>query len=142
MIDLYCRGQHHAVNGLCPGCTELREYTRGRLQRCPFQAGKTTCAKCSVHCYKPEMREETKAVMRYAGPRMLYRHPVMTLQHVIDGRRQKPIRSPRARATGTDPDGNAAECHQGHSLSPGQILPMDAPRKGLAECGTARLRSE
>jgi hypothetical protein len=30
-----------------------------------------------------------RAVMRYAGPRMLYKHPVMTLQHIVDGWRKK-----------------------------------------------------
>jgi hypothetical protein len=36
--------------------------------------------------------------MRYAGPRMLYRHPIMTLQHMIDGRRQEPIRPQQAQS--------------------------------------------
>jgi len=36
-----------------------------------------------VHCYKPDMRARVQAVMRYAGPRMLTRHPVMGLRHVV-----------------------------------------------------------
>jgi hypothetical protein len=38
------------------------------------------------------MREKIRAVMRYAGPRMLFRHPIMTLWHYIDGRRKEPFR--------------------------------------------------
>jgi hypothetical protein len=95
MIGLYCRGQHSSGYGLCQECEALRDYARQRLQKCPFQEAKTTCAKCPVHCYRPEMRERIRAVMRYAGPRMLVRHPILTLQHMLDGRRQAPIRPGR-----------------------------------------------
>jgi hypothetical protein len=30
--------------------------------------------------------------MRYAGPRMLFRHPVLTLFHLVDKLRKEPIR--------------------------------------------------
>ncbi|MCD6567937.1 MAG: nitrous oxide-stimulated promoter family protein [Dehalococcoidia bacterium] len=90
MIELYCR-KHHSSNGLCPECLSLMEYVHQRLERCPFQGGKTTCAKCPVHCYDPAMRKRILVIMRYSGPRMLYRHPVATLWHLIDGRRQKPV---------------------------------------------------
>ena len=106
MLDLYCvghhgrshhgRSQHETVGGLCEDCEALRDYARQRLQKCPYQEGKTTCARCPIHCYRPQMRARIRTVMRYAGPRMLYRHPVMALQHVVDGLRKEPIRSPEA----------------------------------------------
>jgi len=43
-----------------------------------------------VHCYKPAMRENIRAVMRYSGPRMISHHPLMAIQHLIDKRRKKP----------------------------------------------------
>ncbi len=58
MIGIYCQDRHGTGNGLCPECEVLRDYARQRLQKCPFQEGKTTCAKCPVHCYKPDMREQ------------------------------------------------------------------------------------
>jgi hypothetical protein len=64
-----------------------------RLDTCPFQAGKTTCAKCPIHCYKPDMREQVRTVMRYAGPRMLLRHPILALWHLVDGVRKEPVRA-------------------------------------------------
>ena len=96
MIRLYCR-DHHAPPGrdLCPECRELLEYAEQRLERCPFQQGKTTCAKCPVHCYRPAMRERVRAVMRYAGPRMLRRHPVLALLHLLDSRRKEPMQAGR-----------------------------------------------
>ena len=98
MFELYCREQHHAVAGLCASCEEMRSYALSRLARCPFQEGKTTCARCPVHCYRADMRERVRVVMRYAGPRMLRQHPWMALQHLADGLRRKPQRrAPRSK---------------------------------------------
>jgi len=85
MIGIYCREQHATGDGPCAECEALAEYARLRLQKCPFQQNKTTCTKCPVHCYKPEMRKKVRAVMRYAGPRMMFRHPVLAFLHVLDG---------------------------------------------------------
>ena len=92
MVALYCRG-HHGRQALCADCGGLLDYARERLHKCPFQEGKTVCALCPVHCYRPEMREKIRAVMRYSGPRMLTRHPVMTAFHVLDRRRKSPVKS-------------------------------------------------
>jgi hypothetical protein len=89
MIGLYCR-KHHAPKGmLCAKCQELLQYALERLERCPFQEAKTTCVKCPVHCYRPELRTRIRAVMRYAGPRMLLRHPILALLHLWDGLRKE-----------------------------------------------------
>jgi hypothetical protein len=90
MISDYCR-EHHFAGKRCPECTELLEYALERLDKCPFKEGKTTCARCPVHCYRPDMREKIRTVMRYTGPRMIYRHPLLAIRHVIDGRRKKPL---------------------------------------------------
>jgi len=90
MIDLSCHGQHGTRGDLCAECRELKEYARKRLERCPLREKKTTCANCRVHCYKPDMRDKIKQVMRYAGPRIAYRHPVLALFHFIDGFRKPP----------------------------------------------------
>jgi hypothetical protein len=90
MIALYCRDQHEG-DELCPECHELLDYAIERLEKCPFQEGKTTCAKCAVHCFKPAVREQVRTVMRYSGPRMIYRHPVQAIFHIIDGLRKEPV---------------------------------------------------
>ena len=33
------------------------------------------------------MREEVREVMRHSGPRMLRRHPLLAVAHLLDGRR-------------------------------------------------------
>ena len=85
MIGIFCRGQHGTGKELCAECSELLEYAYERLGRCPFGEDKPTCAKCPVHCYKRSMREKAVGVMRYAGPRMAYRHPLLALSHWMDG---------------------------------------------------------
>ena len=90
MLRIYCR-HHHATKGeLCEQCTELRDYAIRRLDRCPFGIDKPTCANCHVHCYKPEMRDRVRQVMRFSGPRMLLRHPILALLHMLDGRKPAP----------------------------------------------------
>ena len=61
---------------------ELLAYAHARLDRCPFGEGKKTCRRCPVHCYKRDMRERMRQVMRYAGPRMIGVHPVAALRHL------------------------------------------------------------
>lgn len=85
MVALYCR-HHHRGRMVCPECAELERYAHDRLDSCRFQERKATCAKCPVHCYAPAMRARMRDVMRWAGPRMLYRHPLLALRHLIDGR--------------------------------------------------------
>jgi hypothetical protein len=90
MIALYCRAHHGGKGSLCDACAELRDYAFARLERCPFGDQKPTCARCPIHCYKPAMRERAREVMRYAGPRMLGRHPVLAAWHMLDGLRRPP----------------------------------------------------
>ena len=91
MIAMYCRAHHRPTDAmLCEDCGVLHDYARRRLQRCVFGDAKPTCARCTVHCYKATMRERIRQVMRWAGPRMLWRHPVLALWHEIAGRRPAP----------------------------------------------------
>jgi hypothetical protein len=84
MIRLYCDDHHRGKGALDAQCEDLLEYALERLEGCPFQENKPTCARCRVHCYRPEMRERIRSVMRYAGPRMLFRYPVLALLHLLD----------------------------------------------------------
>jgi predicted amidophosphoribosyltransferase len=94
MVRLWCRNHHHG-GGLCPECGALLKYSLDRLERCPFGDDKPTCKACPVHCYQRERREEMREVMRYAGPRMLWRHPILSILHLWDGRKpEKPRRTP------------------------------------------------
>ncbi len=97
MVAIYCHDKHGSRgDALCESCQSLQSYAGLRLNKCPYQEQKTTCAKCPTHCYKLDRREEVRQVMRYAGPRMMWKHPYLAVMHLlVDGRRAKPVRAPR-----------------------------------------------
>ena len=87
MVRCYCRGLHGQKTGLCPTCLELDAYADKRLEKCPFGDDKPACVHCPIHCYQATFRERMKEVMRYAGPKMLWRHPILALLHLRRARR-------------------------------------------------------
>ncbi len=82
MIRIYCR-RKEGNSRLCSDCSELLEYAMMRLSKCPFGENKTSCRKCAVHCYRRDMRERIRAVMRFSGPRMMLYNPVAAVRHII-----------------------------------------------------------
>ena len=89
MVEMYCT-HHHGAGALCSECSELVEYADRRLDLCPYHDLKPACTKCPVHCYRPEARERMRDVMRFAGPRMLRKHPWLAVLHLLDDRRPVP----------------------------------------------------
>jgi len=91
MILLYCHRNHMIKNGeeCCKECQELIEYGTLRVINCPFMETKTFCSNCKVHCYRPDMRERIRKVMRYSGPRIIFKHPRMAIWHVITSIKEK-----------------------------------------------------
>lgn len=92
MIRLYCK-KREKNTALCPRCRELLDYAHSRLDRCRYGADKPTCKKCPIHCYRPEMKENIKQVMRWSGPRMIVHHPFAAIKHLLrelSGRKARP----------------------------------------------------
>ena len=89
MVGIYCSAHHgDSRSDLCASCREFLDYADVRLDKCPYGEDKPTCSNCPIHCYKPERREQAKAIMRYAGPRMLLKHPLLAITHKLDGLRK------------------------------------------------------
>jgi hypothetical protein len=100
MARIYCEHHHGlAGDGLCADCENLMQYAERRLEKCPYGPAKPTCANCPVHCYKPAQREQARVIMRFAGPRMPWRHPLRALTHLFDKLRrvQHPMQLRRAK---------------------------------------------
>jgi hypothetical protein len=78
---------------VCEECAALLVYAEKRRAFCPQDKPdqpKPFCSHCPTHCYKPDMREYMRDVMRFAGPRsMLHGHAVDGIRHMIEGRRHK-----------------------------------------------------
>jgi len=68
---------------LCQSCAEFLDYATNRLERCPYAQNKTTCAACRTHCYKLDMREKVRKIMRFSGPKMIWSHPILALLHFL-----------------------------------------------------------
>lgn len=90
MVETYCKDHHDRKDELCPECRDLLNYAEVRLDRCPYGEDKPTCNKCPIHCYKPEPKEQMRIVMRYSGPRMLLKHPILAIRHLIHEQRALP----------------------------------------------------
>ncbi len=84
MIALFCRERHKTAGKFCLPCQEMLTYAQERLDRCPYKNNKPVCSRCPTPCYRSEMRDSIRSVMRYAGPRMLKRHPLLALRHIFD----------------------------------------------------------
>ncbi len=84
MIDIYYK-KHSTLKEKI----ELLDYVNLRLTKCPFSDNKTFCSNCKIHCYNPLMQERIKQVMRYAGPRMLFYHPIIAISHLIESKKEK-----------------------------------------------------
>lgn len=82
MVRLYCR-RKEGNRQLCDGCREVLRYAGERLLKCRYGDGKPTCKQCPTHCYRPDMRQRIREIMRYAGPRMIIYHPVAAVRHLF-----------------------------------------------------------
>jgi hypothetical protein len=109
MLRIACRDHHGTAEGLCAECAALADYAAKRLALCPYGADKPTCVNCRIHCYGPRQREQVREMMRYAGPRMMLRHPLLAIMHVVDGRRPAPPKPSEALAEAAASSGEAAK---------------------------------
>ncbi|MEW6249955.1 MAG: nitrous oxide-stimulated promoter family protein [Planctomycetota bacterium] len=105
-IRIYCEGQHrgavrepvtlrhYAVGALCgsarrprllrlcPTCRKLLQHAFVKRVGCPLDP-KPACKHCPTHCYAPRYREEIRAVMRYAGRRLVLSGRLDYLWHLL-----------------------------------------------------------
>lgn len=106
--SIYCRGRHREaarstlasggvdagvygrrVPVVCEECAELLRYAERRRAMCPKDP-KPFCSDCDTHCYKPGMRDSMREVMRYAGPRSVFRgYAIQGIRHLIQSRKAR-----------------------------------------------------
>lgn len=89
MIYIYCAAKHGTSRTLCTKCQELNDYAQRQLSRCQFGDNKPTCEKCKIHCYNTEMRKRIQEVMKFSGPRMLFKSPILAIKHLIKNFRSR-----------------------------------------------------
>lgn len=85
MIKLYCDKKHKHRNEICNECQKLLNYAHEKLKYCKHGEKKSSCKKCIVQCYRQEMKERIKEVMKFSGPRMILYRPFEFFRHIIIG---------------------------------------------------------
>ena len=57
---------------LCMECSKLLRHAITMRALCPLEP-KPKCRNCPQHCYRPLYKEQMETVMKYVGPRALFR---------------------------------------------------------------------
>jgi len=69
-VSVYCNKNHadreKNESGYCDECFEVLNYALKRDEKCPLDP-KPKCKDCKIHCYKPEMRQKIKEIMKFSG---------------------------------------------------------------------------
>ena len=85
MAFIFCKDNHDSRErddaGLCPSCRAAVSATLARTEACP-NGHSGNCQDCPHHCQAGEARVAIREIMRYAAPKMLFRHPVMTMRYL------------------------------------------------------------
>jgi hypothetical protein len=94
MVEIFCVGHHHSLDtshslGLCAECSTTLSYALQRIELCPHKSEKPSCANCRVHCYRGEWAQKIKQLMRYSGPKMIFKHPVLAFFHIWDSKTRR-----------------------------------------------------
>lgn len=82
MIRLYCQ-RKLGLESLTEEYRALESYAHRRLDGCKFGDAKPACKRCKIHCYRPDMRDKIRAIMRWAGPRMILYDPIAAIRHLL-----------------------------------------------------------
>ncbi|MBO5588398.1 MAG: nitrous oxide-stimulated promoter family protein [Anaerovibrio sp.] len=84
MIGIFCHDIHKTDGEhLCHECQDLLDYVKKRVAVCPRMGEKTFCSACNTHCYAPNRRERIRMIMRYSGPKMMFRSPLLAIKHKL-----------------------------------------------------------
>ena len=86
MGSIYCKA-HHAdapkdAAGMCEQCAETIRFTHERAAACPYDH-EGNCKDCAIKCNRGDQQRRIQSIMKYSAPRMLVRHPLMTLEYAL-----------------------------------------------------------
>jgi len=84
MVLIYCKAHHGYGGSPCVQCSDHGVYAKNRLENCRYQEKKPVCGRCGLTCYNSENKGYAEEVLTYAGPRMMFEHPLLGLQHFLD----------------------------------------------------------
>lgn len=89
MVRIYCTKFHNPEDDLCDDCRDLAAYTVECVTRCPCGEDKPACGLCRTNCFREDYYSRITVIMRYAGPRMICKHPLLAFSHLLDAVRSR-----------------------------------------------------
>lgn len=84
MVLIYCKANNCYGSAPCVKCTKLGVYAKSRLEHCRFQEKKPVCGRYDLTCYDLQNKDYAEEVFTYAGPRMMFEHPLLGIKHFQD----------------------------------------------------------
>ena len=86
MIKIFCKGNHPDDNSnnssnLCNMCHDMEKYIHNRIDYC--KQNNFFCAYCDNKCHPMDKSDYLKKIMRYSGPRILKKYPIMSIKHFL-----------------------------------------------------------
>lgn len=81
IAGIYCSNKHGVTGVLCYDCSKLLADTIHLVNKCPYSP-KPACGACKTNCFSVEHKRKMNQVMKYSGARMLFRHPILTINHL------------------------------------------------------------
>jgi len=84
IIQIYCKAKHDSSGKLCADCANLLLYAKTKIEKCPFNDKKPNCGSCKIKCYSKPMQDKIIKIMKYVGPRLVFTHPIMTINHLTN----------------------------------------------------------
>ncbi len=86
MIKLYNK-KKFGQKQLTKEMQELLDYANLRIENCPHRkknlnGEKPFCSCCTIQCYKADMKQDMVEVMKFSGPRIIFSHPIVSIDHL------------------------------------------------------------
>lgn len=85
MIKIFCKSNHsddntYNCNNLCNKCYDMQKYMHYRIDHCKQN---NFCAYCGTKCHPKDKSDYMKKIMRYSGPRIFKKYPIISIKHFI-----------------------------------------------------------
>ncbi len=86
MINIYNKKKFKQKQ-LTKEMQELLDYAYVRIENCPHRkknvnGEKPFCSCCTIQCYKADMKQKMVEVMKFSGPRLIFLHPIVSIDHL------------------------------------------------------------
>lgn len=89
LFKIYCAHEHADKaegienDSLCPSCRVSLDYSLERTLTCKLKGSGQLCSSCPVHCFEPDQRENIRKIMRFSGPRLIWKSPLLAIRYVL-----------------------------------------------------------